>query len=170
MSSDRSPRRPACRKVFFREAICLALAEEMARDKRVTYRRHEVNLGNVATYNEGFAWAEADYMLILSADDILTSGALARGTGFMAAYPEVGLTFGTAIVTDDPRSQPFVAPAEYRAQIIPSAQWVESFCAKGTNVVGNQSSFALMRTNLTRKQRCGYHPDLPHAGDMEMAR
>src|SRR5437016_876838 len=49
-----------------------------AADPRVEYRRHPVNRGHHPTYNEGLAWASADYCLLLSADDLLTRGALAR--------------------------------------------------------------------------------------------
>jgi hypothetical protein len=36
-------------------------------------------------------------MLLLSADDYLLLGALARATNLMDAHPEVGFTFGNAI-------------------------------------------------------------------------
>src|SRR5262249_20690731 len=39
---------------------------------RVEYRRHAVNRGHTATYNEGVEWAAADCCLLLSADDMLT--------------------------------------------------------------------------------------------------
>ena len=45
-------------------------------------RRHEVNQGHIATYNEGLLeWAKADYTVLLSADDLLAPGALARAAG-----------------------------------------------------------------------------------------
>ncbi|MGY4472207.1 glycosyltransferase involved in cell wall biosynthesis [Bradyrhizobium sp. LB9.1b] len=51
------------------------VAEELARsDPRVDYRRHTSNQGLIATANEGIAWARADYMLLLSADDYLLPG------------------------------------------------------------------------------------------------
>ena len=40
------------------------------------FRRHPVNRGHIATYNEGLEWASGDYLLVLSADDMLTPGAL----------------------------------------------------------------------------------------------
>ena len=45
--------------------VAAALARQ---DKRVTYRRHEANRGHIETYNEGIAWARADYMMLLSAE------------------------------------------------------------------------------------------------------
>ena len=52
-----------------------ALAEE---DSRVEYRRHPQNARHIATYNEGFEWAAGGATLRLSADDLLTPGALFR--------------------------------------------------------------------------------------------
>src|SRR5262245_8621798 len=47
-----------------------------ASDPRVEYRRHATNRGHIATYNEGIDWAAADCTMLLSADDLLTQGAL----------------------------------------------------------------------------------------------
>src|SRR3954451_2331626 len=55
-----------------------ALAEG---DVRVEYRRHAFNQSHIWTYNEGLDWASADYVLLLSADDLLTPFALRRATG-----------------------------------------------------------------------------------------
>src|SRR5437868_5525237 len=52
-------------------------------DSRVTYVRHHLNKGHIATYNEGIEWASADYLLLLSADDFLLPGALYRATHAM---------------------------------------------------------------------------------------
>src|SRR5207247_3262439 len=63
-----------------------AVGERLAiEDPRVEFRRHTVNQGHVATYNEGIEWAEGDYLLLLSADDVLTDGALARASAVMDA-------------------------------------------------------------------------------------
>src|SRR4051812_8374346 len=51
-------------------------AELLKEDSRVQYRRHAVNQGHIATYNEGLNWASGDYLLLLGADDLLTPGAL----------------------------------------------------------------------------------------------
>src|SRR5437763_7992755 len=65
--------------------VAAALASE---DPRVTVIRHTTNKGHINTYNEGIDWASADYMLLLSADDYLLPGALARATNLMDAHPE----------------------------------------------------------------------------------
>jgi glycosyltransferase involved in cell wall biosynthesis len=69
----------------------------MAKDSRVHYVRHQTNIGHIATYNEGIEWASADYMLLLSADDIVLPGAFARAMNLMDRHPNVGMTFGRAI-------------------------------------------------------------------------
>src|SRR5580692_6786433 len=65
--------------------IAAALARE---DPRVNVVRHNKNKGHIKTYNEGIEWASADYMLLLSADDYLLPGALARATKLMNAHPK----------------------------------------------------------------------------------
>src|SRR5437879_6166396 len=66
-------------------AVAAGLA---AGDDRVGFRRHATNRGHIATYNEGLlGWAEGDYALLLSADDVLTPGALGRATRLMDAHP-----------------------------------------------------------------------------------
>src|SRR4051794_33278755 len=69
----------------------------IARDRRVEYRRHEVNRGHIATYNEGIDWASGEYMLLLSADDLVTPGAFGRAVRLMDEHRDVGLTYGRAI-------------------------------------------------------------------------
>src|SRR5947208_16134430 len=73
-------------------------AEELARrDDRVEVRRHSVNRGHIATYNEGLEWAAGDYLLLLSADDLLAPGALRRAARALDAHPDVGLTYGRQV-------------------------------------------------------------------------
>src|SRR3954471_18429980 len=58
-------------------------AKLLAKDRRVEYRRHEINIGHIATYNEGLEWGTGAYMLLLSADDMLTPGAFRRAARLM---------------------------------------------------------------------------------------
>jgi glycosyltransferase involved in cell wall biosynthesis len=61
-------------------------------DPRVEFRRHDVNCGHIATYNEGLlGWASAKYSLLLSADDMLAPAALARATRLMDRHGDVGI-------------------------------------------------------------------------------
>jgi len=69
-----------------------------AADERVEYRRHARNMGLIATANEGLEWAaDGDYVVIISADDMLAAGALGRATEVMEANPKVGMAYGRAV-------------------------------------------------------------------------
>jgi len=63
-------------------------------DRRVSFIHHKVNKGHIATYNEGLLLASSDYVVLLSADDLLTPGALRRAADLMDQNPSVGLVYG----------------------------------------------------------------------------
>jgi glycosyltransferase involved in cell wall biosynthesis len=75
--------------------------ELISRDSRVELLRHKANRGHIATYNEGIEWASADYMLLLSADDVLMPGALPRAAKLMERHQEIGMTYGRIIYFSD---------------------------------------------------------------------
>jgi glycosyltransferase involved in cell wall biosynthesis len=137
------------------------------RDERVEYRRHDNNRGHITTYNEGLLnWAVSKYSLLLSADDMLTPGALARATQVMDRHRDIGMIYGMAlIITDD--EGPGVVPRAFLPayQIIPSVYFLQHCCTQGTNPVPTPT--AVVRTAL-QHQIGGYRPELPHSGDMEM--
>jgi Glycosyl transferase family 2 len=136
------------------------------RDRRVEYRRHCVNYGHIATYNEGLlGWAAAEYALLLSADDMLAPSALARATQIMDRHAEVGMTYGMALYIwddEDPSTLSENALQEY--QIIPGARFLQR-CFEHGNTVSTPT--AVVRTAVQREIG-GYSADLPHAADMEM--
>jgi glycosyltransferase involved in cell wall biosynthesis len=134
-------------------------------DPRVEYRRHAANRGHIATYNEGIDWAAADYTLLLSADDLLTQGALARATGLMVEHPELGMTFGDIIRTPTPDCSALPAPAEYETEVIAGPAFIENCCRLCSNVV--ETATAVVRTAV-QKAVGGYRPELSHTGDLEM--
>ena len=65
-------------------------------DRRITLALHHTNQGHIATYNEGIAWAAADYMLLLSADDMVAPGAFGRAVDVMDRRATVGMVYGRA--------------------------------------------------------------------------
>ena len=73
------------------------VAARLATDPRVSFRRHEQNMGHLATYNEGLEWATRDYTSLLSADDLLVPGALRRAAELMDAKAEVGMVYGHSV-------------------------------------------------------------------------
>jgi glycosyltransferase involved in cell wall biosynthesis len=143
-------------------AVGRALAGE---DARVEFRRHERNRGHIATYNEGLEWAAGDYCLLLSADDLITRGALARAAGVMEADPRVGMTFGEVIRTEAPDFAAVPPPGTYETVVHDGPAFVEACCRACSNLV--ETATAVVRTRV-HKLIGGYRPELPHAGDLEM--
>jgi len=144
------------------EVVGRALA---AADSRVEYRRHAVNQGHIATYNEGLDWVAGDYCLLLSADDLLVPGALARAAAVMDAHPDVGLVHGRAVQTDRPDRVALPKPGSPAWQITSGRQYIQATCQSGENAVATPT--AVLRTTV-QKRIGGYRHELPHAGDMEM--
>jgi Glycosyl transferase family 2 len=141
--------------------------EFVRRDRRVEFRRHVVNQGHCATYNEGLLWATGDYTLLLSADDLLTPGALLRASRLMDAHPDVGFTYGRVLTfeTDEPLPQPSTISGDCPWQIMSGAAWLEAVCQQGANSVASPE--VTVRTRVQRELG-GYRKELPHSGDMEM--
>jgi hypothetical protein len=136
------------------------------RDPRVEARRHETNRGHIATYNEGLLeWAEGEYSVLISADDILVEGALARAVAVMESQPNVGLVYGHAINWIDNRPPPKARTVPTEVRVWKGHDWVRTVCRLGHNIV--TSPEVVVRTSLQRKVG-GYRPDLPHSGDLEM--
>lgn len=137
-------------------------------DKRVTFRRHEANKGHIATYNEGIDWASGDFFLLLSADDYLLPGALSRASQLMRSEPDVGFTFGNALVLlpdgSTERLDPFgTSNAIPRWKVLSGLEFIR--LSGASNIVPTPT--AVVRTSL-QKRVGGYRRELPHAGDMEM--
>lgn len=144
--------------------VAAALA---ARDGRVEVLRHAVNRGHIATYNEGLAWAAADYVLLLSADDGLMPGALERAVDLMDARSDVVLTHGECAILRSGGEEPAVAaPADGDGWTVATGPaFIKAVCRSAANPVATPT--AIGRTAV-QKRIGGYRPDLPHAGDMEM--
>lgn len=140
------------------------IAEALAAtDPRIRVHRNPTNRGNIATYNLGFAQLEGKYVFLLSADDMLTPGALSRAVRLMEANPSVGFTYGSSIAfSDDP---PPPARLQTRSWLVwKGDDWLADNCRRGTNVI--VSSDAVVRRTVF-EQVGGYREDLPHSGDHE---
>jgi GT2 family glycosyltransferase len=134
-----------------------------ASDSRVRVHRNERNLGHIATYNVGFARVTGEYLMLLSADDMLTPGALARAVALLDAYPSVGFAYGWAVPFSDgelPKSR--TVPRCW--SVWKGSDWVTDRCRRGCNVI--LSSDAVVRRSVL-EQVGGYREDVPHMGDFE---
>lgn len=139
------------------------VGQELAAHPHVAFRRHAKNLGHIATYNEGIlAWASAKYTMLLSADDWLTAGALARAVDLLEAYPDCGFVFGFALIVAD--RPPHLPALDGRRCILTGKDYI-------THVVNHANPVptptVVVRTALQQKLG-GYRTELPHSGDMEL--
>jgi glycosyltransferase involved in cell wall biosynthesis len=137
-----------------------------AADPRIEVWVHEKNKGHIATYNEGLLdWATGDYTVLLSADDMLTPGALTRTVALLEANPNVGFCYGRAIAYPHPGPlpKPRLGPATHF--VWPGQRWVARRFREAKGRL--RSPEVVVRTDLQRKVG-GYDPALPHSGDTEM--
>lgn len=136
-----------------------------ASDPRITYVCNEKNLGLIGTSNRGVMdWASSDYVVLLSADDFLTPGALARATALMDAHPEVSMTYGMALILHDdgpPLEVEDVQDAP--VSVVPGKELLHSICVNG-NLVPTPS--AVMRTSVQHRIG-GYNPMFKHTSDVD---
>jgi len=144
-------------------AVARSLAEA---DERVEVRVHQENHGLVATLNEGMLeWAEAGYSVVLSADDALAPGALARATALLDAHPEVGFVYGRPVHWDGSDPLPPARTTFVGWTIYPGQRWLRRRFATTHGCI--TSPEVVLRTEL--QQRIGgFDPDLPHTADIEM--
>jgi hypothetical protein len=104
-----------------------------------------------------------EYVVLLSADDLLAPGALARATALMSAYPAVGLVYGRVV---DFVEEPPPPRTDARSWTVWSGtSWIADRCRTGRNAL--RSAEAVMRTSVLHKVG-GYRADLPHAADFAM--
>jgi len=137
-----------------------------ATDPRIEVWVHEQNRGHIATYNEGLLeWADGDYVALLSADDMLTPGALSRSAGLLDANPDVGFAYGHPVHFTHPGPPPPARTESRGTTVWPGHWWLERRFREATGCI--TSPEVVVRTTLQRKVG-GYDPELPHAGDIEM--
>lgn len=133
-------------------------------DPRVGYVRNEKNLGLIGTANRGVMdWARADYVLLLSADDLLAPNALVRAATVMDRHENVHLAYGkAAIFADKAPDMPATEALTY--QVIRSDDFLRRSCVHGTPA---PSPTAIVRTSAQHKVG-GYCADMRHTSDMDM--
>ena len=137
-----------------------------AADDRVEVRRHPQNRGHIATYNEGLLdWAQGEYSILLSADDLLTPGSVARAAALLEANPRVGFVYGHALRWEDGQPRPVPRLNATGVTIWAGHEWLRIVSRLGHAVVSSPE--VVVRTSL-QKQLGGYLAELPHSGDTEM--
>ena len=136
-----------------------------AADDRIEVRVHTTNEGHLATYNEGLSWAEGDYTVLLSADDMLTPGALTRATTVMEAHEEVGFVYGRPVHVPDGQARPEQRRWQGKYSLWSGDEWLRKRFRTGNGCI--TSPEVVVRTSLQHRLG-GYDVGLPHTGDLEM--
>lgn len=143
--------------------------ELVAGNPRISYRRHKENLRHIATYNEGIDWTRGEYYLLLSADDLLAPGALARATNALDRHPNAVFCHGEVHIVNGSAlgSQKILPKSEHmREKITCGKDFIAATCRNAAN---NPvwAPTAIVRTNV-QKRVGGYNEKLPHSADLEM--
>jgi glycosyltransferase involved in cell wall biosynthesis len=144
-----------------------AVAKEIAsRRPQVEVLVHDVNKGNIATFNEGLLeWADGDYCTLISADDRATPGSLGRARDLLDAHPEVGMVYGHALWFEDGAPLPTPRTTVRGWSVWSGQEWLEHRFRQAENPV--MTPEVVVRTSLQRAVG-GYDPELPKAADMEL--
>ncbi len=143
-----------------------AVARQIAaHDGRVTVIEHEVNRGHIATYNDGLDTVITKYLSLLSADDLLTPGALDRACALFESDPEITMVYGRAERFSG--DVPTEVPTEVTGWTVwEGGEWAAAVYGNGTNVAFSPE--VVVRTTAHQMIGGGYDPAQPHAGDLHM--
>ena len=111
-------------------------------------------------------WASADYVLLLSADDALTPGALARSTALLwTPIPTWGSPMEwRSCCTMTVRNWSWMISPRPATRVIPGHEFLQLLCAYGNFVA---TSTAVMRTSVQHRIG-GYNPEFKHTSDLDM--
>ena len=141
------------------------IAHDLARrDARIHVIRHRENEGHIATYNHGLREVSGEYVVLLSADDLLTPGSLGRAAALMEAHPGVGFVYGRVInIVGDQTPAPRTRVRSWT--IWPGELWIRRRFATSRNVI--RTCEVVIRASV-QHEIGGYRPELPQLGDLDM--
>lgn len=142
-------------------AVARALAE---RHTAVRVVANRYNVGQVASFNKGWAVSTGELVVRLDADDMLPPGALARAAAVMERHPEVGLVYGHPHHFDD-GTVPEPALGELSWTIWSGQAWLAERCRTGVSCI--TSPEVVMRSALL-KEVGALDPALRFTMDVEM--
>lgn len=142
------------------------VARELARDPRVEIICHEKNLGPHASFNEAIDRAEADYFMILCADDILTQDTLSHGIDMMERFPRISCVLGAFAEPWAGAVPPAVERQPGGGEIIEGDAFIKGCCV----VAGHDVPAHAMLVRTSVQKKIGhYRAALPLMDDLEMA-
>lgn len=125
------------------------VASAVGADPRVRLVLRDVNIGHVASVNEGLEMATGEFLCRLDADDLLTPGSLARSVALMREFESVGLVYGYPrhFYGEPPAS---INTGPVRSWTIWSGpDWVLERCRTGYNCITTPE--VLLRTEVLRR-------------------
>ncbi|MGN6306825.1 MAG: glycosyltransferase family 2 protein [Mesorhizobium sp.] len=137
-----------------------------ATDARIRIIAHPVNVGVVASFNEGIDEAQADYFTILCADDMLTPGSLKRAISILEKNPAVSVAQGRGHIVSAGNAVPDELSAAEPAvwTVVPGPAFIENICRHPRQ---GFVDFTVVRTTI-QKRAGHYRKDLPFTCDREM--
>lgn len=144
------------------EEACRLAAE----DDRIEVRVHPTNQGHIATFNEGLKWVRQDYVLLLSADDMVAPGALMRAVQLMEDQSDIAFVFGRAVRFRAESELPGEsAEPDAPVEIMLGWDFIGRLCHSSMNPV--ETATAVVRSAI-QKRVGSYAPSLHHSADFEM--
>ena len=125
--------------------------------------RHEANRGAIATFNDGLAAVDSDYLALVSADDVLAPGALSRAAGYLEAKPRAGMVYGRVRSFSD--SVPVWSRGRVSWTSWTGGEWLRAQFRRGWNSISSPE--VVVRTEVQHAVG-SYTPALAHTHDLEM--
>jgi glycosyltransferase involved in cell wall biosynthesis len=137
-------------------------------DPRVRLIEHTTNRRHIATYNDGLAAATGTYVVLLSADDALAPGSLARSISLLEAHRSVGLVYGTVRTFSQSVDGTQFDGAAWRGArmswtVWRGRDWLERVGRRGRNPISNPE--VVMRREIL-DDIGGYDARFPHSADL----
>ena len=137
------------------------------KDDRISYFRHEENLGPEGNWNLGLKKAKGTYYKLLPHDDLLSGGALSRQVDVLDQDQDesIALVFGGRdVIGPDSRKIMSRSPFGHKPKKITSRALINRCVASGTNIIGEPGN-GLNRTALL-KEVSTYDAQNPYTVDM----
>ncbi|TPI81978.1 glycosyltransferase family A protein [Mesorhizobium sp. B2-8-9] len=141
--------------------VARTLAES---NPRIQLICHEKNLGPHASFNEAIDLAQADYFMILCADDLAAAHAISSGIQLLERFPNASFVLGTYVEFFSDKTPPEAQPQPSGYCLSNGDSFIERCCAGFEPVPAH----AILVRTLTQKKIGHYRVSLPYMDDLEM--